>query len=53
MSHTVSRRTLLAGAAAFPLATVFTRPVRAAEFEYKLATGQDPTHRSTSARRKR
>lgn len=44
MSHTVSRRTLLAGAATFPLATVFTRPVRAAEFEYKLATGQDPTH---------
>lgn len=44
MPHTLSRRTLLAGAAAFPLATVFTRPVRAAEFEYKLATGQDPTH---------
>ncbi|MDT8333535.1 TRAP transporter substrate-binding protein, partial [Roseomonas gilardii] len=39
-----SRRTLLAGAAALPLVAVFGRPVRAAEFEMKYATGQDPTH---------
>lgn len=39
-----SRRTLLAGAAALPLVTVFGRAVRAAEFEMKYATGQDPTH---------
>ena len=39
-----SRRTLLAGAAVLPLVAVFGRPVRAAEFEMKYATGQDPTH---------
>ncbi|KMO27547.1 ABC transporter substrate-binding protein [Methylobacterium variabile] len=44
MSQALSRRTLLAGAAAMPLVTIFTRPLRAAEFDYKLATGQDPTH---------
>lgn len=39
-----SRRTLLAGATALPLVAVFGRAVRAAEFEMKYATGQDPTH---------
>lgn len=39
-----SRRTLLAGAAAFPLVTMLKWPARAAEFELKYATGQDPSH---------
>jgi tripartite ATP-independent transporter DctP family solute receptor len=39
-----TRRTLLAGAAAFPLLTVLKWPANAAEFELKYATGQDPTH---------
>lgn len=37
---TLSRRSLLAGAAAIPLVAIRTGPARAAEFEYKLATGQ-------------
>jgi TRAP-type transport system periplasmic protein len=41
---TPSRRTLLAGAAAIPLFAILTRRGEAAEFAYKLATGQDPTH---------
>lgn len=40
----VTRRSLLASAAALPLVGVLTRPGSAAEFSYKLATGQDPTH---------
>ncbi|PPQ35114.1 TRAP transporter substrate-binding protein [Rhodopila globiformis] len=40
----VTRRGLLASAAALPLVGVLTRPGSAAEFSYKLATGQDPTH---------
>lgn len=36
----LSRRMVLAGAAAIPLVAVRTGPARAAEFEYKLATGQ-------------
>jgi tripartite ATP-independent transporter DctP family solute receptor len=40
----ISRRTLLATGAAVPLVAVLKRPVGAAEFEYKFATGQDPTH---------
>lgn len=36
----LSRRSLLAGAAAIPLVAIRTQPARAAEFEYKLATGQ-------------
>jgi TRAP-type transport system periplasmic protein len=40
----VTRRTLLATGAALPLFAVRTRPASAAEFTYKLATGQDPTH---------
>lgn len=39
-----SRRTLLAGAAAVPVFGILTRRGDAAEFNYKLATGQDPTH---------
>ncbi|WGR97002.1 TRAP transporter substrate-binding protein [Bradyrhizobium sp. ISRA443] len=41
---TVSRRTLMMGAAAVPLCGILTRRASAAEFTYKLATGQDPTH---------
>ncbi|GJE60708.1 TRAP transporter substrate-binding protein [Methylobacterium trifolii] len=39
----LSRRTLLAGAAAVPLVAIRTRPAQAAEFNYKLATGQSLT----------
>ena len=38
-----SRRTILKAAAALPLATLTTRQARAAEFNYKLATGQSLT----------
>ena len=41
---TLSRRTILAGAAAIPAFGILTRRGDAAEFGYKLATGQDPTH---------
>jgi TRAP-type transport system periplasmic protein len=40
----LSRRRLLAGAASVPLCGILTHGARGAEFEYKLATGQDPTH---------
>ena len=40
----LSRRHLLAGAAAIPVFGILTRRGNAAEFTYKLATGQDPTH---------
>lgn len=40
----LSRRTLLAAGAALPLVSLVSRPGSAAEFNYKLATGQDPTH---------
>lgn len=40
---TLSRRAVLAGAAAIPLVSIRTTPARAAEFEYKLATGQSLT----------
>ncbi|WP_343586509.1 TRAP transporter substrate-binding protein [Herbaspirillum sp.] len=36
----VSRRSVLAAAAALPLVTIWSKPARAAEFNYKLATGQ-------------
>jgi len=36
----ISRRTLLAAGSAFPLLAIRTGPARAAEFTYKLATGQ-------------
>ena len=39
-----SRRTFLAGAAAVPLVAILPRRGHAAEFSYKLATGQDATH---------
>lgn len=38
------RRTLLAAAAALPLVAIVARRGNAAEFNYKFATGQDPTH---------
>ncbi|MCG5243391.1 TRAP transporter substrate-binding protein [Azospirillum doebereinerae] len=44
----ISRRTLLASGAALsaavPLCGILSRPASAAEFSYKMATGQDPTH---------
>ena len=40
----LTRRTLLTGAAALPLFSILTRRAEAAEFELKYATGQDPTH---------
>src|SRR4051812_28601399 len=40
----MTRRGLLAAGAAVPLCGILTRPASAAEFNYKLATGQDPTH---------
>ena len=40
----ITRRTLLAAGAAVPLCGILTRRASAAEFNYKLATGQDPTH---------
>lgn len=43
-SFSLSRRAVLAGAAALPLVTLLKRPAYAAEFELKYATGQDPTH---------
>ncbi|BAI73994.1 TRAP dicarboxylate transporter (plasmid) [Azospirillum sp. B510] len=39
-----SRRTVLAAAAAMPLVTILKHPADAAEFQFKYATGQDPTH---------
>lgn len=39
-----TRRSVLAGAAAFPLVTLLRWPADAAEFEMKYATGQDPAH---------
>src|SRR6266403_5892834 len=41
---TITRRSLLMAGAAVPLCSVLTRRAFAAEFSYKLATGQDPTH---------
>jgi tripartite ATP-independent transporter DctP family solute receptor len=40
----ITRRQLLAGASALPLFSIATRPAYAAEFNYKFATGQDPSH---------
>lgn len=40
----LSRRALLVGAATVPAFGILTRRGQAAEFTYKLATGQDPTH---------
>src|SRR5437762_13875955 len=41
---TITRRSLLLAGAAVPLCSILTRRASAAEFRYKLATGQDPTH---------
>ncbi|MBP0598013.1 TRAP transporter substrate-binding protein [Herbaspirillum sp. LeCh32-8] len=46
-SNAMSRRQVLkvgAAAAALPLFSIMTRPANAAEFTYKFATGQDPSH---------
>jgi tripartite ATP-independent transporter DctP family solute receptor len=43
-SASISRRRLLVGAATVPLVGILGRRASAAEFTYKLATGQDPTH---------
>ena len=40
----LTRRQALAGAATLPLITILPRRAEAAEFTYKLATGQDPSH---------
>jgi tripartite ATP-independent transporter DctP family solute receptor len=40
----INRRTMLAGSAALPLFSILSRQASAAEFTFKLATGQDPTH---------
>lgn len=40
----LTRRRLITAAAALPMFGILTRPASAAEFTYKLATGQDPTH---------
>ena len=40
----ITRRALLAASAAVPLCGMLTKRASAAEFNYKLATGQDPTH---------
>ena len=41
---TVTRRNLITAATALPMVALISRRGQAAEFEYKLATGQDPTH---------
>src|SRR5205823_6704366 len=43
-SRGMTRRAVLAAGAAMPLVGILRHPASAAEFEYKLATGQDPTH---------
>jgi len=40
----VSRRTFAKAVAAAPIAALIPKRASAAEFDYKLATGQDPTH---------
>jgi len=40
----MTRRVVLAASAAVPLVGVLKYPASAAEFEYKFATGQDPSH---------
>jgi len=39
-----TRRGILTAGAALPLVGILSRPAFAADFTYKLATGQDPTH---------
>ena len=40
----ITRRAVLAGAAALPMITIISRRGYAADFTYKFATGQDPSH---------
>src|SRR4051812_256749 len=40
----IARRTVLAAGAAAPVFGILSRRAFAADFSYKLATGQDPTH---------
>src|SRR5215210_3751935 len=40
----ITRRTMLATGASLPLCGILTRRASAAEFNFKMATGQDPTH---------
>jgi tripartite ATP-independent transporter DctP family solute receptor len=44
LKNGVTRRQVLSTAAALPLFSISTRPANAAEFNYKFATGQDPSH---------
>jgi tripartite ATP-independent transporter DctP family solute receptor len=44
MSKPISRRFALTAGAALPLFGILTRPADAAQFTYRLATGQAPTH---------
>jgi len=44
MTRRITRRLALQTAAALPLAGILSRPARAAQFTYKLATGQAPSH---------
>jgi tripartite ATP-independent transporter DctP family solute receptor len=39
-----TRRQVLSAASALPLFSIASRPAHAAEFTYKFATGQDPSH---------
>jgi tripartite ATP-independent transporter DctP family solute receptor len=39
-----TRRQVLGAASALPLFSIASRPAKAAEFTYKFATGQDPSH---------
>jgi TRAP-type transport system periplasmic protein len=43
-SCSMTRRAVLAAAMSVPLVGILRHPASAAEFEYKLATGQDPMH---------
>ena len=44
IGRTATRRAVLAGAAAVPMITLLSRRGTAAEYSYKFATGQDPSH---------
>ena len=43
-SKNFTRRGIVIAAAALPLVGILRRPALAADFNYKMATGQDPTH---------
>jgi len=44
MTKTITRRFALTAGAALPLFGILTRPANAAQFTYRLATGQAPSH---------